>query len=453
VSTAAVFAATALLIGSEADLAFASVTLLFVVVATSTLGYSAGLVAALASSGVLTYYFTPPAHSFAIDQPDDLLALVAFVTASLAVGATVARLNQLRRRSDLAAAEARVRLELTNSLAAGMPPADVVRGLAESLVSLFELARCTIVTGDDRAESASNPPAVGRTHLTVPPVVLDLEIARPLDPSEEDTLAALAAGLATALDRARLDAEAREQRLRVDMDRSRAGFLTAITHDLRTPLATIKAATGALLTPGSALDEEDRRELIEAAYEESARLEGLVTKVLELTRIRSGALHPEPTIVAAPDLVRAAVDRLGPADRTRRIHLDLDPELPAAHVDVVWMEHVIANLLENAMVHDPRASEITVRGAAAGSLLELAVVDHGPGIAPADRERAFEEFVRLRASTDGPGTGLGLAIVRALVTAGGGTVRYEETPGGGATFVVSLPAASEELDDPREVHE
>jgi two-component system sensor histidine kinase KdpD len=450
-SLIAVIAATALLVACDADLTFAAITLMLVVVAASTLGYSAGIVAALAGSAVLNYYFTPPIHSFTIDQPDNILALVAFVTVSAAVGATVARLNQLRRRSALAADEARVRLELTNALAEGTPASEVLRGLAESLVSLFELARCTIVTGSDRAVSASDRPTFGSRRLSVPPVVLDLELARPLDPSEEETLAALAAGLATSLDRARLDADARDQRLRADLDRSRAAFLTTVTHDLRTPLATIKAATGALLAPGSALDGEERREILEAAYAESVRLEGLVTKVLELTRIRAGAVQPDPSVVAAPDLVRAAVDRLSPRADVTRICLDLDPELPALDVDAVLLEHVVGNLLENALVHDPTGSPITVRGATDGAHLELAIVDHGPGIPAADRHRVFDEFVRLRAPTDGPGTGLGLAIVRALVNASGGSVRYEDTPGGGATFVLSLPTGSEEFDDPEEM--
>jgi two-component system sensor histidine kinase KdpD len=436
-----------LLVSINADLAFASITLLLAVVGASTLGYAAGVTAALVSSGVLSYFFTPPVHSFRIDQPDDVLALVAFVTVSLVVGAVVARLNHLRRRSELAAREARVRLELSNSLAGGTSTVAVIDTVAREMVELFDLSSCLVAVGNDQARAVGGHPPTGDLVVSVPPAVFRLELGRALLPSEPDTIEALATTLAIALERVRLDSLAREQRVRADVDRSRVGFLTAVTHDLRTPLATIKGATKTLLMPDSRLDLDERRELLQAAYAESARLEGLVTKVLELTRIRSGAVQPEPIAVEAADLLQAAVERLGPAARGRRITLDLDPELPALRVDVLLMEHVLVNLVENALVHDPTEGEITIRGRFDHSQLELAMIDHGPGIPPRDRERVFEEFVRLRAPTDGPGSGLGLAIVRALVTASGGTVRCEETPGGGATLVLRLPVDTDERDN------
>ncbi len=436
-------ASTALLVAAGADLAFASVALLFLVVGASIFGYGPGLVTAVASAALLTYYFTPPLHSFAIDPPDDILAMAAFVAVSLGVSATVARLNQLRRRSELGAREARVRLDLTDALGAGLPPSTVVDTLARDLVDLFDLASSRVTAGDDVADARGVRPAVGSFTVSGTLVTFELQLGRALEPGESATIEALASGLAIALDRARLDTAARDQQLRADLARSRAGFLTAVTHDLRTPLATIKTATGALLAPDSPLDAEERHELLEATYSEAARLEGLVTKVLELTRIRTGAILPEPFEIEAPDLVRAAVDRLGPAGRQRGIALELDPDLPALEVDSLLMEYALVNLLENALLHDPSGCEILVRGSAVGGRVELAVVDHGPGIPVADRERVFEEFVRLRAATDGPGTGLGLAIVRSLVNANRGIVRYEDTPGGGATFVVNLPVAGD----------
>jgi two-component system sensor histidine kinase KdpD len=452
-SVAAVALVTVALVAIDADLAFAAIALLLAVMGASTLGYTGGLGAALARPGLLNYYFTPPAHSFAIGQPDELLALVAYVAGSLLVAATVARLNQLRRHSDLAAREARLRLDVTNALGAGMPPSAAVDTVAHEMVTLFDLASCTVTSGSNRAVAHAERASVGELEVVSAPVTLRLELGRALQTGESETIAALAAGLATALDRTRLDAEAREQRLRADIDRSRAGFLTAVTHDLRTPLATIKGASGALLAPGSHLDDDERRELVEAVYDESMRLESLVTKVLELTRIRTGAVQPEPVTVAPADLVPVALERLGSPSRTRRITVNVDPDLPAVHVDVLLIEHVVVNLLENALLHDPTSGEITVVGTATNGHVELAVVDHGPGIPPADRQRVFDEFVRLRSATDGPGTGLGLAIVRSLVTASGGSVRYEDTPGGGSTFVISLPAASDDHDGPDDVLE
>src|SRR5262249_32058712 len=136
-----------------------------------------------------------------------------------------------------------------------------------------------------------------------PGLELELSLGRPLTGDERSTIQALGVGVATALERARLDREAREQRVRADLDHSRAGFLTAVTHDLRTPLATIKTATGTLLTNDGDLDRDTRLELLAATYAEVARLEGLVTNVLELTRIRSGAVRPAPAPIAVSDVV------------------------------------------------------------------------------------------------------------------------------------------------------
>ena len=437
---------TTVLVVTDADLTFASITLLLVVVGASVLGYVAGLAAALTAVASLTYYFTPPIHSFGIDQPDDVLALVAFVTASVVVGMTVARLAELRRRSDLAAREAQVRLALTDDLAAGVAPADVLNALVTELVDLFDLAACEITVDGTRARAASARPPIDSLHMSTNGLDLDLGLGRAFRAGERETIEALATGLGTALDRDRLDRAARKERTQADLDHSRAAFLTAVTHDLRTPIATIKTATGALLAPGSTFDERDRIELLEAAHEESARLETLVTKVLELTRIRTG-IRPERSAVAAADLVQAAVDRLGLVAHHRMITLDIDPDLPALQVDPSLMEHVVMNLLENAIRHDPTGGDIVVWARADGALLQLAVADHGSGIPLADRERVFEEFVRRKAPTDGAGTGLGLTIVRALTEANCGSVCYEDTPGGGATFVLSLPI--EPLDDER----
>jgi two-component system sensor histidine kinase KdpD len=453
-----VVVATAILVAVGADLAIACIALLLAVVAASALGYAAGALAAVTAAAALTYYFTPPLHSFRIDRTDDVLALVAFVTVSVIVGATVARLNALRRRSELATREAELRLALTNELASGAETQRVLRNLATSLVELFDLERCTVSTDGSAVSAASARGGTGLGALDVRDRKLDLHLvlARPLSIDEQRTIRALAAGLATALDRNRLDREAAEQRMRADLDRSRASFLTAVTHDLRTPLATIKTATGTLLSSSGAVDGTVQHELLEMAYDEAARLEGLVTKVLEVARIRSGAVQPEPAAVAVADLVRGAVVRLGPLADARPIRLDVDAELPPVWVDATLLEHVVTNLLENAIRHDPSEREIEVRARAAGPRVEVVVSDHGVGIAPRDRERVFEEFVRLDAPTDGPGTGLGLAIVRAFTEVNGGGVRYQTTPGGGATFVLGLPTApngGEEADDAVEAGE
>ncbi len=442
IAVAVVGLATAILVGIDADLTFASIVLLLAVTGTSVLGYAAGLAAALSSATLLNYFFTTPVHSFRIDEPDDILVLVAFVAVSLLVGATIARLNELRRRAEVSAREASLRVSLTQELRRGAPVATVLQHLADELSVLFELSGCRVIEVSE--DGASPAGTTGDVVVSTPPLLVRMVPTRALRTDEIETITGLAATVATVLELERIDAAARQQRLRGELDRSRAGFLTAVTHDLRTPLATIKAASAALLAADSRLDATDRRELLEDTYAEAARLEGLVNKVLEVTRIRSGALAPEFVTVSPADIVSIAVDRLGPTLSTRAINLDFDPELPAVRVDALLMDHVLVNLLENAAVHDPSGSAIDVGGAVNGSRFELRIADHGPGIPAADRERVFEEFARRRAETDGPGTGLGLAIARALVDANGGRVWCEETHGGGATFVLALPIADDE---------
>jgi two-component system sensor histidine kinase KdpD len=415
------------------------VVLLLAVAGASVLGYASGLVAAISSTIALNYYFTPPTHSFTIDQPDDILALVAFVAVSLGVGATIARLNELRTRAEVHAREASLRVTLTHELRRGIDVEIVLRRLSAELAALFDLDTC-------EAKVATGAPlrsAPGDILVETPPLVVRLTPTRPLQADELAMLRGLASAVANAVELERLDAAAREERLRSELDRSRAGLLTAITHDLRTPLASIKTASGVLLKSGARLDESERRALLADTYAEAARLERLVDKVLEMGRIRSGAIQPELLPTAPIDLVHAAMARRGRTLDPDRVVLSLDDELPAVDVDVVLMEHVLVNLLENAALHGASDRAIEVRGASDGQWVTLSVVDRGAGIPMGDRDRVFEEFVRRGAPTDGTGTGLGLTIVTALVGAQGGRVWCEETPGGGATFVVQLPVSCE----------
>jgi two-component system sensor histidine kinase KdpD len=412
------------LLAADADLAVAEIVLMLAVVGASVLGYRVGLVVAIEAFVLLSYLFAPPKESFTIDNTDDLIALGAFVTVSIIVGAIVARLNELRTRASLAAREAELRVRVTNELLAGRDPRAVADATCDALVDLFGLASCEF------------PDAAGPRSLVI-------TYGRPLQPYELATLGALDAGLNAAFDRARLDAEAREHRVAAEVDRSRASFLAAMTHDLRTPLATIKAANAALLASDPSMDANDRRDLLDASYREASLLEQLVTTALELTRIHAGGLAPEPVEVSLVDLVRGAMQRLRPLALDREIVLDVSPELPAAYVDSVMLERAVENVLENALRHGPPDREIRVTGACSDEWVQLRVIDHGAGVAAEDRERVFEEFVQL-GRADGSGVGLGLSITRAFVESNGGSVRFDETPGGGATLVLVLPAQGSE---------
>jgi two-component system sensor histidine kinase KdpD len=222
-----------------------------------------------------------------------------------------------------------------------------------------------------------------------------------------------------------------------------------VTHDLRTPLATLKAATTTLCLPDGLLAPDERAEVARAARNEVERLIRSVDKALELTRIRSGALTLDRIEVTPLDLVRLGVDRLGGDVDSTRVRVQIDPHAPTVAVDALLMEHVLVNLLENALSYAPGSEEVLVAARSGATGLVVEVVDHGTGIAVDDRERVFEEFVRV-GQTPGSGTGLGLAVARGLVEAHGGTVSCRATDGGGATFVVTLPAVVEPADDPHQ---
>jgi two-component system sensor histidine kinase KdpD len=258
-------------------------------------------------------------------------------------------------------------------------------------------------------------------------------------------LAAVAAGFTVArVNALRHQTEEHERaafdaRLDAAVNESRAGFLAAMTHNLRTPLASIKASVETLEDPTATLDDRTRAQLLATAHEETERLERLVTKVLELSRIHAGAIQPrrEPTDIG--EITRGAVRRLRSLAARDRVHLEVADDAVVVIVDPDMIELVLVVLIENALRVAPPGTEVSIAVVRAGEACEIRVLDHGPGVPPEYREKIFEEFVRVEGAPDSTGSGLGLAIARALVTAHEGTICVTDTPGGGATFVVTFP--------------
>jgi two-component system sensor histidine kinase KdpD len=245
------------------------------------------------------------------------------------------------------------------------------------------------------------------------------------------------------LGRARREAD--RASLLEEVDRLRAALIGSVSHDLRTPLASIKASISDLADPALHLSDADRAMLLRTTEEETDRLTRLVTNLLDMSRIQAGALVPHTSATPLDELVGAVVARFEPM-LGGRLGVELADGLPLVDVDYLLVEQVLSNLLENAARYTPAGTAVTVRAGAVpgGAEVELAVADHGPGVAEAERERIFDQFYRLRAEGREPvGTGMGLAIVKGIVEAHGGRVWVEATPGGGATFAVRLPVAPE----------
>jgi two-component system sensor histidine kinase KdpD len=223
----------------------------------------------------------------------------------------------------------------------------------------------------------------------------------------------------------------------------RSALLNALSHDLRTPIASVKAAVTSLRSKEVAWSEDDKDELLTHAETALDRLTELVTNLLDLSRVQAGVIQVVPVPVALEDVVSQAVDHVAvagiPGQERSTIVVDV-PSLPEALADAGLLERVVANLLENALRYSPPAEPVRISASGYGDTLELRVIDRGPGISARDREAVFEPFQRRddHAGGTNAGVGLGLAISRAFVEAMNGTLTLDDTPGGGLTAVVAL---------------
>jgi two-component system sensor histidine kinase KdpD len=233
----------------------------------------------------------------------------------------------------------------------------------------------------------------------------------------------------------RLAEEATRAQVLERVDEQRAALLRSVSHDLRTPLASIRAVASDL-RDGTAYDDETRTELLETVCDEAERLDRIVANLLSLSRIEAGALKPERQAVALEELIADRVRRLGGLLRQVRVQIEIPPDLPLVDGDYTQLDQVVTNLMENAARHAPQASIVRVSAEERNGMVELRVADEGIGVPDWERQRIFEPFRKGEGSRS---SGVGLAICKAIVEAHGGTIDVDRTPGGGATFVVCLP--------------
>lgn len=440
VAAAGLVLATLLGLAIDADVATAALTLLVSVVAASLLGRVPGLVAALLGALILNVRFTPPVGSLRVETTDDIVAIVTFLVVAVVVGSVVGVSTELRNEAGRRAGETALRLDVTARLVAGEPPRVVLDAAVHSLVELFDLARCSITAADERAEAISGARegatvSIERDSLTLHAAVRK---GRPsLAPEDVAVFEGLIAGLSTALERLSFQEQASEALLAAAVSRTRAGFLSAVSHNLRTPLTAIRTAVDTLLATDIVLADDDRVDMLHSVRDDTARLERLVGKVLDLGRIRAGGFVPEPESVDLPGVIQAIAHRVRLVRPDVRMRVDVGPDVRVVCLDLTMIEQVLLNLLENAAQHSPRDAEISVVARKHRQVLVLRVIDHGPGVDIAARSRIFEPFERGDRST--AGTGLGLAIVSAVVEVQGGGVSVDDTPDGGATFTVEIP--------------
>jgi two-component system sensor histidine kinase KdpD len=437
--------------GGVSTASAAVIYVLAVTGATALAGIRAGLAASVLSFLALNFFFTPPFHTFTVGKGEDLVALVVFLLVSGVVGTLLSAAVSQRARAERREREALLLQRLGTRLLSGEPIAEVLTSFARAVTELLPLARCEVHT-----DLTPAPVIAGREGIEagapeiIPMIAMGREVGRillfpetrvpGLSGEERSVVETFAGQMGLALAGVSLGAEAATARLDAETSRLRAALFSSVTHDLRTPLASITASVTSLEDPGTGFTSEERRELLATIHEEAERLNRLVGNLLDLSRMRAGALVPAKTPSDIGEVIEGVVGRLQPVLAGHPVRLMVRDGLPEVPIDVVQIDQVLTNLLENAAKFAKPGKPIVVSAARWEDSLEIRVADRGPGIPEAERERAFEPFVRGDGDAAG-GTGLGLSIGRAIVESHGGRIWIEATPGGGATVVFTLPLA------------
>jgi two-component system sensor histidine kinase KdpD len=403
-------------------------------------GLGPALLAAFAGGLMLNFFLTPPVHTLTIAERENVIMLVAMVLTAVLVALVVDR--AARRAQQAASAQAEAALLASFSRTVLTRP-DPLPRLLERVREAFGMSTVAILERHDGqwvVSACSGPPDCGKPEqadvdVAVEPDVHLVAQGRTLRAADRRLLEAVAGQALIALRNRQIADQAAEARRRADAVELRSALLSAVGHDLRTPLTSIKAAAGSLRAADVRLSNSDRSELAATIEESADRLTGLVNNLLDSSRIATGAVTPDLRPVGYDEVAVLAMRGLDGAGRAK---LEIDEHLPEVLADPGLLERVIANVLDNALRHG-RGSPVVLRASAYADLVELRVVDSGPGVRVADADRLFAPFQRL-GDRDHNGLGLGLSVARGFTEAMGGTLTAEDTPGGGLTVVISLPA-------------
>jgi two-component system sensor histidine kinase KdpD len=464
-----------------------------VVIAGSLIGTWAAIATAIGSFVVYDLLFTQPTFTVVVSNPQEWLDLVLFLVLAVIVGRLSALGREQADEASRRASEATALFAISRILATEQEIETAAPQVAERLVADASLDRVWIV----RDRPGGPPQVIADTHPASPapassfvtslvrtpgdaparwvvahepgaragrPGAPVLRVRMETDGTVVGSLKALPAEglrepdrvttrllglaadqLALAIRRDDLRREATELEIARRADALKSALLDAVSHDLRTPLASIRAAAGSLVDPDVAFDEAAARGTAAAIDAEADRLDRLVREVLDLSRIEAGSLRPELEPLVLGDAVGAVLDRLRPILGGRPIHVEVPDELPPVRADAVLLDGIVTNLVENVARHAPAPAPLSIGASSVdgGRGVELAIEDGGPGLPPASRERLFAKFQPLPSTSQGsrPGLGLGLAIVRGMAEAMGGSVAASDSTLGGLRIAVRLQAA------------
>ncbi|MEU0436006.1 sensor histidine kinase KdpD [Streptomyces sp. NPDC006290] len=407
-----------------------------------------GLLPALASASMgsllLNWFFTPPIHTWTIADPENIVAIAVFFGVAVSVASVVG----LAARRTHQAARLRAESEILSFLAGNVLRGETsLEALLERVRETFGMESAALLERESdvapwtcAGSVGPRPPALPEKADVDVPVGDHMALAlsgRVLPAEDRRVLAAFAAQAAVVLDRQRLQSEADQAKELAEGNRIRTALLAAVSHDLRTPLAGIKAAVTSLRSDDVEWSEQDQAELLEAIEEGADRLDHLVGNLLDMSRLQTGTVTP---IVREIDLDEVVPMALGgvPEDS---VELEVPETLPMVAVDPGLLERSVANIVENAVKYSPAGEPVLVSASAIADRVEVRVVDRGPGVPDEAKDRIFAPFQRYGDAPRGTGVGLGLAVARGFAEAMGGTLNAEDTPGGGLTMVLTLPVA------------
>jgi two-component system, OmpR family, sensor histidine kinase KdpD len=454
------------------------VYLMGVVLVATRYGRGPSVLASVLSVAAFDFFFVPPYLSFAVSDIEYLLTFAVMLVVALTISGLAVRTKQ---QAELARHQERrtaVLYALSRELATHRGLATLtqlavqhVREVFESQAAIFVadlnkrlvlqrveqlffefdpkesgVAQWVFEHGERAGPGSDTLPGASALYLPLvgsrgPIGVLAVRptpATRFLDQEQLHLLEVLANQIALALERARLAEEAQRAHVSVETERMRNAILSSVSHDLRTPLATITGAASGLLEEKDQLGPAARHELAKSIYNEAHRLDRLVRNLLAMTRLESGAVQLQKEWHPFEEIVGAALARLESRLNEHQVRTDFKPDLPLMLLDGVLMEQVLINLLENALKYAPPSTAIELSATVSGQELDFEIADRGPGIPPGDEQRIFDKFYRAGPAREG-GVGLGLTICRGIIEAHGGRIWVEKRRGGGAVFRFTLP--------------
>jgi two-component system sensor histidine kinase KdpD len=439
---------TAVLVTGERHLGLADDLLIYlvaVVVVAVVGGFWPAVLAAVTSSLLLNWYFTRPVHTLTIADPQNLLALLLFITVAVTVSSVVHLAAHRAEQAARSGEEAARLLTLAQTVLGGADtPAAVLDHLTGSCGGRAELVEQAGGQWIRVAVSGVAPQDASQTRVQARPG-LALIVAGQTRPVSARLLDGFAVQAAAALDRDRLRTQAAQAEALAEGNRMRTALLAAVSHDLRTPLASIKASVSTLRQTDVQWTQADEAALLATIEQGADRLDALIGNLLDMSRLSTGSLQPFLRPTAIDEVAPVALRGL---DAGGRVQLAVPDGLPLVRTDPGLLERVLANLFANALAYSPPDRPPALQASAAGDSVILEITDHGPGVPDELKSLMFEPFERLDARNTGTGVGLGLAVVKGFLDTMGGSVTAADTPAGGLTIRVRLPVAGRSASTP-----